>query len=117
MTAEQIEQIVDMLAEKLGPIGAEVWAVYVRQVYVGIAESAFVALLCLVGAAALSWLTRHLLRKRAKAGSYDQIDYEFALMFVLGALAFIVVVGGCAALGLFRLLNPEYYAIQMLLGR
>lgn len=116
MTPQEIEQILDMLAEKLGPYAEMVWGVYVRQVYVGVAKDVFLALLFFACGAAGVWLIKMFIGKWKKGKSYDDC-WDIAAIITLVVTVFCFALGFLGLSGLFNLLNPEYHAIQMLLGR
>lgn len=123
MTPGQIEQIIDMLVEKLGPIGEQVWSIYVRQVYVNAGATLVwaVALLSVAGigvAIGIEALKR--LRYQEKTSQYYvDADTYYAVTGMAWGFAGIALIFGFLALtaGLQYILNPEYYAIQMLLGK
>ena len=123
MTPQEIEQIIEMLAEKLGPIGGQVWGIYVRQVYVSvIAETALgiLSLLVCVGSClGLVWCEKARRRVIDKNPySICAADGESMWLVVVGIIAGITGFMAVSLLSaLFKLLNPHYYAIQMLLGR
>lgn len=123
MTPEQIEQILDMLVEKLGPIGEHVWSVFVRQVYVEAIFEGVIGILFLLAAlgflAGGVWSAKRYAKAKAESSCYDAGDYSLfggiLPCVLLGSLTFMLAVA-CLS-GLVRLFNVEYYAIQMLLGR
>ena len=112
MTPEQIEQIIDMLAEKLGPIGGQVWSIYMRQVYVGALGALLWLVAFLVGSAIFVRAARWVC-----ANSKDYDKNMFAFFLYAGALACGIAALCALTFGVLRILNPEYHAIQMLLGR
>jgi uncharacterized membrane protein YidH (DUF202 family) len=123
MTPQEIQQIIDMLIEKLGPIGGQVWSIYVRQVYVHVVANVALGmalLLCgFVGLAVgyVAYKRRAQIMANRKPIRYDDIiaeEWSMGLGFILGSIA--LALGFVTLLGLVQLLNPEYYAIQ-LLGR
>ena len=110
MTPEQLEQIVNTLVEKLGPIGEHVWTAYVKQVYVNVLGSAIWLLAFVLGACACVWAAR----RAAKPNGGDEFDVYIAwcaagFLLLLALVAF--------TFGVLQVINPEYHAIQMLLGR
>lgn len=129
MTPQEIEQIIDMLAEKLGPIGGQVWSIYVRQVYVSIVVSVLWAVLFLavgiVGMVAGILIQRRLKRDRAASKDpqghwenyFDPTLYYSSIATAYGLGGTGLVLAALALSECVKLLNPEYYAIQMLLGR
>ena len=111
MTSE-LEQIIEMLIEKLGPLGEHVWTVYVRQVYV----NAFAALIWLVALLVGSAICIKSARwVDASSEDYDKEFFVFSLY--AGAVTCVVVALCILTFEVFQVLNPEYHAIQMLLGR
>jgi len=116
MTPQEIEQIIDMLIEKLGPIGGQVWSIYVRQVYVNAFGSMLWMILLLIGAVvAFYWLRRGISRYRSGSQSDNTIAMLVGGGIGLGWCLFFAF--GTFTFGVLKILNPEYYAIQMLLGR
>ena len=126
MTPEQVEQIIEMLAEKLGPLGEHVWAIYVRQVYISVIGDMIGAVMFLL--AALGFLlggiwcanryTRNQEAKPRDSYAYGVGEYQvigLVICGICGPTALIIGLWGLSTVT--RLLNPEYYAIQMLLGR
>jgi len=119
MTPEEIQQIIDMLAEKLGPMAQVVWEAYVTQaglsgIRAGLMAVAL-AILTLVSASLLAifiWGIKH---------SKIQDDKEFCMgSAVFDGVAFVIVLVATIYVAVdayMRLNNPAYYAIQMLLGR
>lgn len=112
MTPEQIEQIIDTLAEKLGPMAVIVWQAYVRQVYVNVLGGA----LWVVGFLAAAFGCWALTRK-CKAVK-DSVDREFLTVIAYIGVIVCVALAFCSfTFDVLKVLNPEYWAIQMLLGR
>ena len=126
MTSE-LEQIIEMLIEKLGPLGEHVWTVYVRQVYLMAVQEFVFALLLLAGGGVLVALSKWLWAQRQTAvennrgKSYpwtnDTFGWDMATMVAVIGACCVIVFGVASLLGCLDVLNPEYYAIQMLLGR
>ena len=123
MTPEQVEQIIEMLAEKLGPLGEHVWAIYVRQVYISVIGDMIGAVIFLLAALGFLlggiWCARRYTRNQeAKPHSYGVGEYQIIGLTICGICGPTALVIGILALStVIRPLNPEYYAIQMLLGR
>jgi len=123
MTPQEIEQIIDMLIEKLGPIGGQVWSIYVRQVYIQTAQNIAVGLLFLLAAVGFLlggiWSAKSYLRaKNASPNHYGVGDRQAVGIIICGILGPAALVFGVIYLvSTMALFNPEYYAIQMLLGR
>ena len=108
------EQIINLLAEKLGPMAEVVWAAYVRQVYVH-AFGGLVWALVFIGGAVLCW--RLALKVQGKKWE-DDIDKGFLLAGAYAGVACCLVLAICAfTFDVLKILNPEYWAIQWLLGR
>lgn len=142
MTVEEIEQILEMLAEKLGPAAEHILGIYVRQVWLegllwGFGELViFLLALTSLVIALYAWrrfgaLVKPELEDWAKTGSTGRERYQKAIQAyrdreslwtwtMAGALiacAFWVVTFTLCCSQLLRLVNPEYFAIQMLIGR
>jgi len=120
MTPEQIEQIIEMLAEKLGPMAEVVWEAYVAQAALTAMHwtlmSAVLGILTLTSLGFLIVFIGGGLNKDQSDG-----DREFCwasscvdgIVFVVLLLMWLWV----SVEAYMRLNNPAYYAIQMLLGR
>ena len=130
MTPQEIEQIIDMLVEKLGPMGGQVWYAYTRQAYlqgiiVGIGFLLVLALTLTAFGISL-WAVTKLKKMGARPQepaslkrAYDEDEGTyFCTLFgaAISAIAFLIPLLLVANEAL-RLINPEYYALQMLLGR
>ena len=123
MTPQEIEQIINTLVEKLGPIGGQVWSIYVRQVYVGVITDVVLGILSLLAGVGFLLGARWCLKSYSRARATDPHGYGVGesqciaaiLCTILGPL--VIIAGTVALTTLFRLMNPQYYAIQMLLGR
>ena len=123
MTPQEIEQILDMLIEKLGPVGGHVWSIYVHQVYIEALAGGLVGALLLLAALGM------LIGGIYSAKCYLAIDrnphghYGAGDRWLNGIIACVIAGPTCLITGmifasdLIRLFNPEYYAIQMLLNR
>ena len=112
MTPEQIEQIIEMLSEKLGPLGEVVWAVYMRQVYIDVLGG-FLWMASLLVAAFVCWRFA-----RKCQGIKDSMDRELGTLCAYFGFVCCLLLAFCALIfDVLKVLNPEYHAIQMLLGR
>jgi len=123
MTPQEIEQILDMLIEKLGPIGGHVWSIHVRQVYVMALADGVATILLLL--AALGFLIGGIYCARRYLSIERGPEYRYGVgeRWISGVIGCAIggptflVFGLIFGSGLLKLLNPEYYAIQLLLGR
>ena len=119
MTPQEVEQIIDMLAEKLGPMAQVVWEAYIAQAVLMGMRSTCIAITmgvlvvisaCLLGLFVYCSIT-------GPSGE----DRDFCVgASVADALVFVVLLLGTiwvAVDAYMRVHNPGYYAIQMLLGR
>ena len=112
MTPQEIAQITQALAEKLGPLAEVVWAAYMRQVYVNIFGGALWMVGFLVAAFAC-WQLAH--KCQEIKGSTDR---EFVMAFAYGGTVLCLILAFCAlTFDVLKILNPQYHAIEMLLGR
>ena len=118
MTPDEIQKIIDMLAEKLGPMAEVVWEAYVRQAALsGLRMSVIAVVLGTLTAISgillilfVVFTARNQDGDRAWWGGASFCD---ACCFVPLLLATIWV----AVDAYMRTHNPAYYAVQMLLGR
>lgn len=106
------EQIVNMLAEKLGPMAEVAWAAYLKQVYINVFGGALWMVGFLVAALACWRLVR-------KSERIKDDDYRIAARVgAYAGIVFCLVLAFCAfTFDVLKILNPEYWAIQSLLGR
>jgi len=112
MTPEQIEQIINTLIERLGPIGGQVWSIYVRQVYVDV----FGGALWMVGFLMAALACWRLIRRCEDIE--DHADYIFAKVGAYAGVVVCLLLAFCAfVFDVLKAINPQYHAIQMLLGR
>ena len=88
-------------------LAPKVWAIYVKQVTV---ESIFYSLLLVVSS---GFLIVWILRMKEHWKNNDEVERMIDII-VLAFLSFFTICIMGSALG--RAINPEYYAIQMLLG-
>jgi len=112
MTPQEIAQITQVLAEKLGPLAEVVWAAYMRQVYVNVLGGAL-WMVVLLGAAFACW---RLARKCQEIKG--SLDREFEMVFAYGGAVLCLILAFCAlTFDVLKVLNPQYWAIEALLGR
>jgi uncharacterized membrane protein len=129
MTPEEIQQIIDMLAEKLGPLAQTVWEAYLKQVYIQAAQNAFLGILLIIGGCiglAIGYKCfkqrQVIVAARKSQDRYghaygDTIDQELGMGLGFGLGSTATVLGVFILSFCVQILNPEYTAIQMLLGR
>lgn len=111
MNAQNINQILDALAQRFGTTAAHLWAVLIRQVYVvGIADAVVeVVLLAICVGAVLVW------RALASNGDYEGFGMV-AAPGVAALAAVFFVIGIFASINDWAsMLNPEYGALQLVL--
>jgi len=131
VTPEQLEQIVDMLAEKLGPMAEVVWEAYIRQATLtatrwGVA-AVMLGILTVVSLGFLVWFIVGTIREcRRASGSPSceecnkNIDGFYPSSALIDGFVFVGLLMTAVWVGIeayMRLNNPAFYAIQMLLGR
>ncbi|KKN82043.1 hypothetical protein LCGC14_0313100 [marine sediment metagenome] len=114
MNPEDIGGILDMLVERLGPMGTEVWGIYVRQqlswgVVAGALRLAFATLLFVVARKAGKWV------KREMTSDTNGTAVAWGGLIILGLIASVAMLTVMSPI--LHILNPEFYAIQALLGR
>lgn len=122
MGPEEIQAILDMLAERLGPMATKLFAMYMRQVVIEAYRDIILALVFLPGGVALARYALRCSHARLEAakehGRYsDEIGRYGAYTWGAGAIAFMLIALGVMLLiyAPITLLNPEYAAIQRLL--
>lgn len=113
MGPEEIGKIIDLLVEKLGPMGKIVWEIYLRQIYLTGLMQTVGGVIFIVGFAAS---LRLLLEKRKDPEWFDEWGWILVVLGIFGVFSFAMA-GFSIIQGVLQLLNPQYYAIQMLLGR
>jgi hypothetical protein len=122
MNADQINQVINELAAKLGPLGRTVWDAYVRQqLVVGYQELGFavVLLVVMIGllvVARMVWNARakaHLANPRANLSEYEGGTTGALLSGAVCLCLTLLLVSD----GIAHLVNPQYGAVQALLGR
>jgi hypothetical protein len=112
MTPEQIQKIVDLLAEKLGPMAEVVWAAYVRQAYLSAIQDTIMGVATCVG-----FKCREARNKKLSGDRYAKADNEHTEMVASWVIAaiFLMIAGWILTVAPFRFLNLEYNAIHLLL--
>jgi hypothetical protein len=118
MTEEEIRKIIEMLAEKIGPMSEVVWQAYVRQAALtGMRTSIIAVVLGILAAISGGLLILFMIyvarNQDDDRGWWSGACFCDGLCFASLLLATIWV--GVDAY--MRIHNPAYYAIQMLLGR
>ena len=108
---EEIERVIDLLISRFGPLGEHVWSVYVRQAWLEGVLYAFGLILSLLSLSGAFLITR-MLNKKSNMDDTDGWSTCFFMLFLFGIVGFILCL-----IGLPRIINPEYYAFQKLLGR
>ena len=106
------EQIVNMLAEKLGPMAEVAWAAYLKQVYINVFGGVLLMMVFL-GAALTCWRLAHKYREVK-----DSSDRELAIAAAYIGVVTCLLLAFCAfVFDVLKILNPQYWAIEALLGR
>ena len=116
---EQVQRIIDLLETS----GTVAWEAALRQVWVSVVGNIITTL----GAAFVALVVYYALRRYAAATGHDGIisfvesSYSFVPMaglFVSGFAALLAVIGAPVTLfSIFQaVINPEYAAIQLLIG-
>jgi hypothetical protein len=115
MSASDINNLINTLAEKLGPLGKVVWDSYIRQqIVIGCDELVWAVVLAGVAIGAVT-VTVHCWRDEEFNSENGPVGF-FVVGCVIAPTAFLAALGlGLDAVG--HLANPQYGAIQALLGR
>ena len=135
MSPDEINQIIDMLQKKLGPISQTVWEAYVRQQYVIGVQQILLGVAFLI-ATGIGAYVIHVIwsvlkeyqdefdaKKAANPTGYNGTrpdgDAEAAMTVLVGIVAVVLFLIGAWLIsdGIGHLVNPTYGAIQGLLGR
>lgn len=119
MDPDQINEILDIFAERLGPMGTHIWEVFVRQQIISWWTGFSTALIMApLGTALLAWG----IKKVRPYWSQDDAPTSAWIALVLAVIGGIFTAVGTmglivAVFTVTQLFNPEYYAILDLLGR
>ena len=112
MNAEELGRILDELGERLGPTGAYVFELAVRQVYIDAVVAAIsAAVVLVVGAVAARPLYRWV-QDNPSFGSRDMAG----VLLAGGYAVALVSVLGWALIAVPNAFNPEYAALRGILG-
>lgn len=118
MSAFDINTLVNTLAEKLGPLAAQVWTAYLNQQTViahqELAMAGILGLVLLVVSAMGLW---SITRAPEPLSSDEDLHITARVIVVVVGLAILIVGGYLLTDALAHLSNPSYYALQGLLGR
>src|SRR5438445_690816 len=109
-TTVDVNQLADQLAKIAGPIAKQGWEIYVRQQYVIAAQELTAA------AVALALLASSVLRSTPEDYGNDDrygVTVLLSVIAVIAAIAAILWIGDAVA----HFVNPQFYAIQGILGR
>src|SRR3989304_1984844 len=117
MTPEQIQDLLDRLFEIGGAVASNGWRIAMRQVYVEMVTNAvwfFVVLgVVVVLAIATKKVAKQYLQDREDLRSYPDSEWK---LVVLGTLLSIsIVLPFLLNAVVVRLVNPEWYAVRLLL--
>ncbi len=96
------------LVKSLQTVAPEVWRIALRQVYANVAGACLILVLCVFIIVVSAWLASG----RPASGSDDGDGFwTFCAVIFL----FAVIIGGWVSVGVVqRLINPEWYAIELL---
>lgn len=109
MNAENVQEILDVLAAQFGTTAEHLWGVMLRQAYIGAAVD-------LVFAAGAVLLIRALIRagvKQSDKNLYDQSYPPFVAYAVALVVGLVAVVEVWSSVGYAA--NPEYFALKTVL--
>ncbi len=123
MDATTATTIITSLVDKLGPVGNHLFQVYITQKFsegvAWLSVGILALLVILIVNIAVFWYTGrpHDETSYYSKANYDHDAREMRVLSVGISCVFIVVVGLAIVIPTLMVLNPEYYAIQSLLGR
>jgi len=110
VNADNINQILDALAQRFGSTGAHLWSVVVRQQIISAWYNVALWLVFLIATPiAVRWLWRRADEREDREGAYDEGAVALRVAAVIAGIIGVGVV--LFALPLERLLNPEYAAL------
>ncbi len=113
---EEILKRIDLLAAKIGVVGAHLWDVLVRQARIEAYESLGYSVFFGILSAVMFFVARKLYLGDTKPGSYrDTEGWQFVLV-IFGAVAFFVTCGIFSNVP-SAILNPEYWALRELIKK
>lgn len=117
MTPTQISDLLDQLTTRLGPTGAHVFELAVRQQYINAGINLGWALLLVIVAIAFVCMAVHFARRYlgAPPNKRDGSYIEAAILFIVCAAIALGFALAAVTTALPILLNPEYAALQDLL--
>jgi hypothetical protein len=119
MTPEQLTQLLDELGKRLGPGGAHVFELAVRQAIItSTMQLAAAGVLVAIAVTVLAVVWRFLHRDTSKLERWSSSDDEgVAAVGIVVALFVIVIAVFGAVNSIPTLLNPEYAALRDLLSQ
>lgn len=119
MNAENVGEILDALAVRFGSTGAHLWAVLQRQAYVEVASAAY----CVLVVAALIPLGFWFLRRGGAVADNPKTPADAEVPWYVGGTITLIAGGIVALVAVFQIqsaiaavMNPEFYALSLVLG-
>lgn len=118
MTEEKIIQMMIDLINNIKNVAPEIWAIAVKQIYVYAFQNIAMTCFSIIAIILLRKCIYYLIDKHKEN---TDIAMESFLEAGIGASGFIIVLNILIALfsftsGISHLINPEYYAIKLLIG-
>lgn len=111
MNAENVDQILGVLAERFGTTASHLWDVLIRQAYIEAASGVAWFVFALV---VTFWVIRH---RDDEWASDDMMGPSIAMIFVgVSTLVFLITGAGAFISGVEAALNPEYFALKEVLS-
>ena len=108
---EDILSSLNEILQRLQEVAPQVYATYLRQVRVSAYTYLGLTILALAAAAIMAWVSKVFFDSDEVCD--DEPAFFFAFLAFLAFAAVVILIP--ATVG--RFVNPDYYAIQMLLGR
>lgn len=108
------ENLLGELVQFVSSAAPELWTIALKQVTVEAVQYALFSIVLFAASVAMVIAARRL-EKRAKEDRWSDADMGAVFLHILAPLVFIGAVGLLSSF-IWRVINPEYYAIKLLVG-
>ena len=116
---EQVAKLLEQLATKLGTTVEYLWGVLMKQAHVNaIINLSFVGLMLIITITWLAFIPK-IIKLDSDDGDYDSPSTRTLtwIFFAITNVISIIVIIACLTTAITELLNPEYWALQEILGQ